>query len=206
MLTGWSTVGDEREDVAEELRRVRDQARRRVREAEAGMAKPPPDPLPPPVKPSRPGVEAPTGPPPDPPDTGAVNATWRAEAPPSGGLFGPVRRLLERLLGPRLEAQQVFNARQVQLDNEMLDYLARRSAATHRHYDRLLGELGRRLDEVDERHAILEKELVGHVQDLVRRIDLALADGSRGRGALEFALQEVGARLARLEKALRHPE
>jgi hypothetical protein len=94
----------------------------------------------------------------------------------------------------------------VQLDNEMLEYLERRSAATHRHYDRLLGELGRRLDESDERHAILERELVGHVQDLVRRIDLVLADGSRGRLGLEFALEEVRERLAGLEKVLRRPE
>jgi hypothetical protein len=94
----------------------------------------------------------------------------------------------------------------VQLDNEMLEYLERRSAATHRHYDRLLGDLGRRLDEADERHRVLERELVGHVQDLVHRIDLVLTDGSRGRLALEFALEEVKERLTRLEKALRRPE
>jgi hypothetical protein len=94
----------------------------------------------------------------------------------------------------------------VQLDNELLAYLESRSAATHRHYDRLLGDLGRRLDEADERHAILEKELVGHVQDLVRRIDLVLADANRGRAALEFALEDIRERLVRVEKTLRRRE
>jgi hypothetical protein len=117
-----------------------------------------------------------------------------------------LRRLLERLLQPRFEAQRAFNSHQVQLDNEMLAYLELRSAAIQRNYDRLLGDLGRRLDEADERHAILEKELVGHVQDLVRRIDLVLADTSRGRAGLEFALEEIRERLARVEKTLRRPE
>jgi hypothetical protein len=94
----------------------------------------------------------------------------------------------------------------VQLDNEMLGYLEERLASTHRQYDRLLGDLGRRLDEADERHAILEKELVGHVQDLVRRIDLVLADSNRGRAARELALEDVRERLARVEKTLRQPE
>jgi hypothetical protein len=94
----------------------------------------------------------------------------------------------------------------VQLDNEVLEYVEKRSAITHQHYDRLLGDLGRRLDEADERHALLERELVGHVQDLVRRIDLVLAEASRGRGGLEFALEEVRERLTRLEEVLRRPE
>ncbi len=186
---------------------MRDEARRRAREADAGDAEPPPaHPHAEPRPGGRPKAPVATEPTPEPPDAAAVNATWRAEAPPPRGLSGGGRRLLERLLGPRLEAQQAFNSRQVQLDNEMLEYFERRSAATHRHYDRLLGELGRRLDEADERHAILERELVGHVQDLVRRIDLVLAEASRGRLGLEFALDEVKERLARLEKTLRRPE
>ncbi len=202
-------MGDEREDVAEELRRVRDEARRRARGADREDAEPPPAPTPAPREPlPRTPQESNvvTEPPPDPPDAAPVNAAWRAEAEPPGGRSGLLRRLLERLLHPRLEAQRTFNSRQVQLDNEILGYLDKRTAATHRHYDRLLGELGRRLDEADERHAILEEELVGHVQDLVRRIDLVLADGSRGRAALEFALEDVRERLARMEKTLRHPE
>jgi hypothetical protein len=146
------------------------------------------------------------GPPPEPPDAAAVNAAWRAEAAPPRGLSGRLRRFLERLLQPRFEAQRVFNARQVQLDNEMLEYFDKRLDATQRSYDRLLGDLGQRLDEADQRHAILEKELVGHVQDLVRRIDLVLADANRGRAAQEFALEEIRERFARLERNLRRSQ
>jgi hypothetical protein len=200
-------VGDDREEVAEELRRVRDEARRRAGAAREDVGPPAPVTTRAPSG-SRPGPTTREGLPesPEPPDTGPVNAAWRAAAPTRPGLVGWIRGLVERLLGPRLEAQQDFNARQVRLDNEMLEYLEGRFAATHRHYDRLLGDLGRRLDEADERHAILEKELVGHVQDLVRRIDLVLSEGSRGRLAQEFALEEVKARLTRLEEALRRPE
>ena len=202
-------MAEEREDVAAELRRVRDEARRHGPPADdrAGTQNPDSEPFPAP-SPPRPPRETGAAPeqPLDPPDAAAVNAAWPAEGRPSPGPSGLLRRLVERLLGPRLEAQREFNSSQVQLDNAMLEYLEKRSAATHRHYDRLLGELGRRLDEADERHAILERELVGHVQDLVHRIDLVLTDGSRGRLGLEFALEEVKERLAGLEKVLRRPE
>ena len=202
-------MAEEREDIAAELRRVRDEARRHASPADesAGARAPDPEP-PPPAPPARAPRETEAAPerPPDPPNPAAVNAAWPAEGRPSPGPAGLLRRLVERLLLPRLEAQRKFNSSQVQLDNEMLDYLEKRSAATHRHYDRLLGELGRRLDEADERHAILEKELVGHVQDLVQRIDLVLADGSRGRLGLEFALEELRERLTRVEAMLRRPE
>jgi hypothetical protein len=143
---------------------------------------------------------------PEPPDATAVNAAWRAEAEPAHGLLGLLRRLFDRILGPHFEVQRAFNARQVQLDNETLRYLDERFTATHRHYDRILGLYGRHLDETDERHVLLEEELVGHVRDLVRRIDLVLAEGDRGRLALEFALEDARARLARLEEVLRRRE
>jgi hypothetical protein len=141
--------------------------------------------------------------PPSPPDAAAVNESWRAEGPPSGGPGAFFRRLLERALAPRLEAQRAFNARQVQLDNEVLRYLEERFAATHRHYDRILGMYGRHLGESDERHMILQEELVAHVQDLVKRVDLVLAESDRGRLALEFAIEDLRGRLARLEEVLR---
>jgi hypothetical protein len=202
-------VAEEHEDVAAELRRVRDEARRHGPPADdrAGARNPHPEPSPAPLPPRTPReAEAASERPPDPPDATAVNAAWPAQGRPSSGLSGLLRRLVERLLGPRLQAQREFNSSQVQLDNAMLEYLEKRSAATHRHYDRLLGELGRRLDEADERHVILERELVGHVQDLVHRIDLVLADGSRGRLGLEFTLEEVKERLTRVEEILRRPE
>ena len=36
----------------------------------------------------------------------------------------------------------------------------------------------------------LEKELVGHVEELIRRIDLVLARGERGRVSLEHELKD----------------
>jgi len=140
---------------------------------------------------------------PAPPDATAVNEAWPAEGEPPRGLAGLVHRVAFRLLGGRFEAQRAWNAHQVRLDNELLRYVEERFAATHRHYDRLLGREGRRLDEVDERHVLLERELVTHVQDLVRRIDIVLAESSRGRAGQELVLADLRARLARLEEALR---
>lgn len=203
-------MSDERKNDVQALRRVRDEARR-----EAGrFSEDRDDPVPVRTAPAQARAEAdPTRPERksapallEPPDATAVNAAWVAEPPPRRGLAGLLGGLLERVLRPHLEAQRTFNARQVQLDNEILRHVESRSAATHRHYDRLLGDLGRRLDEADARHALLEKELVRHVQDLVQRIDLVLADSSRGRLSLQVALEEVRERLVRLEDTLRRPE
>jgi hypothetical protein len=196
-------MSEERKDVAEELRRVREEVRRRAL-LEGGA--PAPAPTAPEVRPPPPAAREeipPETPAPAPPDAAPVNASWRAEAPGPGGLASFLHRLLDRALGPRFEAQRSFNARQVQLDNEILRYLEERFAATHRHYDRILGLYGRHLGEADERHMILQEELVAHVQDLVRRIDLVLAESDRGRLALAFALEDIRARLERLEEGLR---
>ena len=131
------------------------------------------------------------------PDLAHVNASWTTK--PSLGLLG---RLLAWLQGPQLEAQRAFNADQVRLDNALLKYLEERLAATHRHYDRILGRTGQRLDEVDARHRLLERELVKHVHDLARRIDLVLVEADRGRPALEHALADLRERVARIEDAL----
>jgi hypothetical protein len=192
-------MSDERERVAEELRRVREAVRQR---ALLGGDTTPERPAPRPVTrtwPSPAEVEAPPAPPPAPPDAAPVNAAWRAEPLPGAGLSGFLARLVERLLGPRLEAQVAFNSRQVQLDNELLAYVQARVEATHRHYDAVLGGVGRHLAEIDERHLILQEELVAHVQDLVRRIDLALAESERQRRSLDVALTALKARVDLLE-------
>jgi hypothetical protein len=200
--SGIASVGDEREDVADELRRVRDEARAAATPASAAAEAFPAPEL------REPEVRRPEEPPapealPPTPDAAAVNAAWRAEPTPPRGLRGLLRRGLEWLLRGRFDALREWNAHQVRLDNEILGYLDARFAATHRHYDRVLGREGRRLDEIDERHVLLERELVAHVRDLVRRIDIVLAESGRGRAALEFTLEDVRARLARLEEALR---
>jgi hypothetical protein len=193
-------VNEEEERLAQRLRRVREAVRERaLLEREPGSVLPPallprtPEPLP---KVPAPVPEVA----PPPPDPAAVNALWRAEPPaPPRGLWG---RLVERLLRPRREAQVAFNARQVQLDNEILAYLDARFAATHRHYDAILGLTGRHLAEIDERHLILQEELVAHVHDLIQRIDLVLAEVERGRVSGESALRDVRARLRLLEERL----
>jgi hypothetical protein len=196
----------DRERIAAELARVRDAARAEARRATAAStagaerpAAPAEGPLP-----AAPGdaAGASGGPTasarPAPPDAREVNALWPADA----GRRGLLTRLLERLLGPRLQAQRDWNAAQVRLDNEMLRWLEERLAATHAHYDALLGPLGRRLDEADERHRRLEQELVVHVRELRRRVDLALGDASRGRAGLEHQLDDLRARLDELERTI----
>jgi hypothetical protein len=193
-------MADERERVAEELRRVRDEVRRRaLLGGDAGVERPAPRATVLTSAPASPPVPE-TAPPPSPPDAAPVNAAWRAEAGSRRGLAGFFARVVEKLLAPRLEAQVAFNSRQVQLDNELLAYLQARVEATHRHYDAVLGGVGRHLAEIDERHLILQEELVAHVQDLVKRVDLALAEGERQRRVLELALQSLETRVSRLEE------
>ena len=125
-----------------------------------------------------------------------MNALWdvRQGAPP-GGLKGRLVHLVRRAMAPFVESQVSFNARQVQLDNDLLAYVDARLEATHRHYDAVLGGYGRHLQDVDKRHVILQEELVKHVHDLVRRIDLVLSESERGRLSLEFALRDLRGRL-----------
>jgi hypothetical protein len=131
-----------------------------------------------------------------------VNAHWRAEAPLDEGLKGGLARFLERLLARRLAAQVEWNAKQVRLDNEILEYVDARLAATHQHYDDVLGQIGRHLGEIDERHMILQEELVAHVHDLVKRIDLVLAEAEKARLGQEHGLRDVKSRLLLLEERL----
>jgi hypothetical protein len=191
----------ERKRVAEELRRVRDAVRDR-----ALLEPDPRSPLPPPAAvrtpepmPALPEPEPPASVPA--PDNAALNTLWRILDAPGRG----VRGLRGRLRGsaPALARQQEFNARQVQFDNELRAYVDARLAATHRHYDTILGLYGRHMGEIDERHLILQEELVAHVHDLVKRIDLVLGQAERGRLGLESALKDLRARVAGLEERLR---
>jgi hypothetical protein len=192
----------ERKSVAEELRRVRDAVRDR-----ALLEPDPRSPLPPPSAVRTP-QRMPALPEPEPPatvprpDNAALNTMWRILDTPRRS----VRGLLARFRRPEADAlarQQDFNARQVQLDNELLAYLDARLEATHRHYDRILGLYGAHMGEIDERHLILQEELVAHVHDLVKRIDLVLGQAERGRLGLESALKDLRARVAGLEERLR---
>lgn len=189
-------MAEERKGVAEELRKVRDA----VRHAHAPTDPALPDPRPfPPAVPLPPPERPAPDPEPPPPDATEVNRVWPAEPERPRRLAGVLFRLLDRLVRPRFEAQRTFNARQVQLDNEMLAHMAERTARTHRHYDHVLGLYGRHLQEIDERHLILQAELVSHVQDLVQRIDLVLAQAERARLSLEHQIGELRRRVEQLE-------
>jgi hypothetical protein len=185
----------ERDALADELRQVREAAREGVPAVPAVL--PPalgtrePTPLPP--------LEATqVEPVPARPDNTDLNRLWET-APAADGFWGRVRRALRAFAGQ----QQAFNSRQVQFDNDLLAYVDARLDRTHRHYDRVLGGYARHMQEIDERHLILQEELVAHVHDLVKRVDLVLAASERGRLGLESGLKDVRARLARLEETLR---
>jgi hypothetical protein len=193
---------NEREKVADELRRVRESVRDRALHETPRAVLPDHRPVnvPGPMPPDPPVETAPALPR---PDNAELNVLWRLSAALEGGgwrrrLARGVLRLLVRVVG----AQEAFNARQVQFDNEVLAYVDARLEATHRHYDRILGIHGRHMGEIDERHLIVQEELVAHVHDLVRRIDLVLAESERGRISLESALRDLRGRLARLEERL----
>jgi len=190
---------EERAQVAEGLQRVRDGVRERAPlERAPAQVLPPPAPVRTP-QPAPDRKEPPPGPPPARPDTAALNTLWRTAEAAAGRLGRAVRRLA----APFLQSQQQFNSLQVQFDNAVLDYVDARLAHTHAHYDAVLGIHGRHMGEIDERHLILQEELVAHVHDLVRRIDLVLGEGERGRVGLESALRDLRSRLTRLEERLR---
>ena len=192
-------MSEERKTIAEELHRVRDGL---PGEHGDGPALPAP-------RPARPLEALPreepgaSGPLPDTPDATGVNEAERAAPATPRGWQGVLFRALDRLLGPRFEAQRSFNARQVQLDNAILKHIEERSAVTHRHYDRILGMYGRHLEEIDERYVVLQEELVAHVEDLVRRVDLVLSEGERGRLSLDHELRDLRRRIESLGDTLK---
>jgi len=202
VVTPDDTAEAARARAASELRRIREGVRDRALGDPAASAPPPPA-----VRtPEALHMEraSPPAPAPARPDNTLVNESWRIRsAAPAGGVRGRLARAVRALLAPVLDAQETFNSRQVQLDNELLAYVDARLAATHRQYDEVLGIHGRHMGEIDERHLILQEELVAHVHDLVRRVDLVLSEAERGRLSLEFALRDLRARVEVLEERLR---
>lgn len=191
-------MSDERESVAEELRRIRDAVRERALLGD-------PDSLPDAQPVERSGIEPAEPvpaeePAPVRPDLGPVNNAWETSVASTRG--GAVGRFVRRLLAPLFDAQTAFNSRQVQLDNALLAYLDERIEGTRRHYDRVLEANQRHMADIDTRHLILQEELVVQVHDLVARIDLVLAGAEKNRRSMESALRDVRARLTRLEERL----
>jgi hypothetical protein len=194
-------MSDERRQVAAEIRRVREAVQgedvpARSPEEVLGSPRQTPTPTAHPLQEAA-AAQAPV---PRAPDAAAVNETWDTGAALARG--GRLARLLRRALAPALEAQVTFNSRQVQLDNELLAFLVARLEAIHRQYDGVLGIHGQHMQDIDTRHLILQEELVAHVHDLVRRIDLTLSEAERTRLSLESELRELRARVVELEAQL----
>jgi len=183
--------------VASELRRVREGVRERAlveQSAQQVLGAPLTARTPQPVEPATP---APLPPPPPRPDLGPLGAMV-ASARAAVGFFARLTRGSE---ASRDEQVQI-NALQLEFNHAVLEYVEGRLAHTHAHYDQVLGVHGRHMGEIDERHLILQEELVAHVHDLVRRVDLVLAASEKGRVGQEFALRDLRARLTQLEEKI----
>ncbi len=188
----------ERRKSAEALDRVREGAQETpvVRDPESVLG--PREPVNESAAPPKP-PESPAWNPPPPPDLGPVNASWQTSSKrPAGSLLSLVDgREKDR------DAQARFNSDQVQLDNALVSWIAAHFAATHTHYDAALARMQKRMDDIDTRHRELERELVRHVHDLARRIDVVLGEGEKGRVSHEAALRSIRERLQVLAEKLR---
>jgi hypothetical protein len=142
-----------------------------------------------------------------------LNELWNVseaggEAPRGtvGRLLRPLRTPLARLvrfaLGPVIERQVRLNSAQVRFDNELVGYVDERFDRMSRHYDRVLGLHGRRMEEIDERHLILQQELIRHVHDLVARIELVFEAAEQNHLYLEGTLRETREEISRIAERL----
>jgi hypothetical protein len=147
------------------------------------------------------------------PDRGELNSLWNVTetgAEPAPGalarlfspLRAPIRRLVRFALGPVVERQVRMNAAQVRFDNDLVRYVDERFDRMSRHYDRVLGLHGRRMEEIDERHLILQQELIRHVHDLVARIELVFEAAEQNHLYLEGTLRETREELSRIAERL----
>ncbi len=136
-----------------------------------------------------------------------LNSLWNvAHAKPPGflgKLFSPWRRLLQRFaLGNVVERQVQMNSAQVRFDNEVVEYMDARCDRIARHYDRVLGLHGKRMEEIDERHLILQQELIRHVHDLVARIEFVFENAETNHLQVDGALRETREEVKDLAKRL----
>jgi hypothetical protein len=204
-----------KEELVSGLRAAREEARlspdEPMRLAHYPVGSPSPNPLPP--LETRDPDGAPTS-----PGREELNLLWNvsdSSTEPEPGplarlltpLRAPLRRLVRFALGPVVERQVRMNSAQVRFDNELVRYVDERFDRMSRHYDRVLGLHGRRMEEIDERHLILQQELIRHVHDLVARIELVFEAAEQNHLYLEGTLREtreelssIAARLLALEK------
>ena len=205
-----------KEEVADALRDVRE----RVRSEDNPSPKPSPyqklsEPHAPlsSVQPAEsPSTEVPTS-----PSTERLNASWDIstafETLPPGRIariFSPLRRPLQSLvrfaLGPIVERQVELNSAQVRFGNELVQYIDARLDRISAHYDQMLGLYGKRMEEIDERHLILQQELVRHVHELVKRIDFVFETAEQNHLYLEGMVKEAREELQDIAQKARQLE
>jgi len=128
-----------------------------------------------------------------------IPQAWRYRAPVLR-VDGETRRLGDDAYGPDVcadallafvEQQAEMNSAQVKFDNQLVEYVDERLDRISAHYDRLLGLHGKRMEEIDERHLILQQELIQHVHDLIKRIDFVFETAEQNHLYLEGFLREV---------------
>ncbi|HJS72659.1 MAG TPA: hypothetical protein VJ921_00120 [Vicinamibacteria bacterium] len=201
--------GDEREELVKGLRAVREEARlqpdERVKPGPYSIGSQGANPLPP--LEARASEALPRS-----PDRESLNRLWNvadSTTEPGGALarlFSPLRVPLRRLarfaLGPVVERQVEMNSAQVRFDNDLVRYADERFDRLSRHYDYVLGLHGRRMEEIDERHLILQQELIRHVHDLVARIELVFEAAEQNHLYLEGSLRETREELSKIEARL----
>ncbi len=143
------------------------------------------------------------------PDREALNRLWNVgeNVLERKGLLAwlqkPLRRLVRFALGPVVERQVEMNSAQVRFDNELVRYVDDRFDRMSGHYDRVLGLHGRRMEEIDERHLILQQELIRHVHDLVARIELVFEAAEQNHLYLEGTLRETREELTKISERLK---
>jgi len=101
-------------------------------------------------------------------------------------------------LGPVVERQVQMNSAQVRFDNEVVSYIDTRIDRMTSHYDQVLGLHGMRMEEIDERHLILQQELVRHVHDLVERIEFVFETAETNHLQIDGSLRETREQLREL--------
>ena len=191
------------------IRAVREAAR--SKEPERPELPPPPEaPAPNPALPplrAEDASEAPAS-----PERDALNSGWDVLAgtdAPEGALArllsplrGPLRRVIRFALGPALERQVSLNSAQVRFDNEIVAYLDARIDRLSAHYDPIMGQHGRRMEEIDERHLVLQQELIRHVHDLVSRIEFVFESAETNHLYIDGLVRESREALGELDRKL----
>lgn len=151
--------------------------------------------------------------PPHSPERERLNQSWavsRLSGERGGstrGLRGGLRRLVRAIVrfgtGPTVDLQEQFNSASVQFDNELVSYVDERLDRLARNYDDVLGAHGKRMEEIDERHLILQQELIRHVHDLVERIEFVFESAEQQHLYLEGRLREMREELDSLTEEVR---